>query len=272
MSSGYFNFDFELGHTGEQYVVHCFNNLIQDDSYYKKGTEVLIPVNIDDNKFYCFKRFKGVSIAVKGYHLKGVSNVINRNKLPFESIIEVCNGRINNLSEITKANLYDLLRVSPIDIEHLNKYHSSYIDKSKYDFTLDFIGKKFKVEVKTDAMSLKTGNLFIEFEQNMYSDWSTNWDSNSVPSGMKISESDIWAYLLSPEVIIFIKPTVLDRLYEKRHVGPLRVVYGGNRTPNEKNPRTKGILIPIHYLLNMDLNLSKDNNFSLAKIHEYSLS
>lgn len=275
MSTGYFNFDVELGNLGELYAVNCFSNFFQIDGYHPRGTEVSLPENIDPNIFYCIKRMDGRSIAVKGYHLLNVSKAIGRNTLPFEAIIEAHEkyDKILNLTVMDRNNFRELLTSTEEDAENLKKYHSSYADKSKYDFSMEFIDKSFKVEVKTDSLTPVTGNIFIEFEQNTSSDWELHWDANCKPSGMKISESDIWMYLLSPEMFLFISPEALEEIYEKRFIQPLKVRMGGNKTDNENNPRSKGVVVPIHHFLDLDLSLTRENKFqsSLVKNPECSL-
>lgn len=271
MSSGYFNFDVELGNLGELYAINCFTNMIQVKGYHGKGSEVVIEGAIDLSRTYCIKRMTGLSIMVTGMHLAKVQSALGRETIPFEAIVEahIDYDKLMNLTLLTKENLHETLIHTEEDKRNLKENHSDMAHKSEYDFWLRFLNtplNKFRVEVKTDAQSPKTGNIFIEYEQNTDASWEMDWDLHAKKSGMMISKSEIWAYLVSPEVFLLIHPDKLMEYYERRNTAPLRVVSGGDKTDNENNPRTRGILIPIQFMLDLDLSLTKENRFSSTPI------
>jgi len=272
MSTGYFNFDAALGNQGELFAVNCFTTMVQVKGYHGKGSEVTIEGAIELSKTYCIKRSTGLSIIVTGMHLAKVQTALGRSTIPFEAIIEAHKDydKLLNLTILDrKVNLEDVLPCTEEDKQNLKANHSDKAHQSEYDFWLRFLQSplnKFRVEVKTDAQAAMTGNIFIEFEQNTHSSWKMDWDAHAKPSGMMISKSEIWAYMISPEVFILLHPNKLMEYYERRNASPIRVVAGGNKTDNDDNPRTKGILIPIHYLLELDLELNKENKFSSTPI------
>jgi len=95
------------------------------------------------------------------------------------------------------------------------------------------------IEVKTDYGANRTGNLYVEFEQETQKgDW--------VPSGIAASEAEYWAFAFK-DGVIFIK---LDRLKEICRTfyqqDPERNV--GYRPRNENSNATRGIKLPVKYL------------------------
>jgi hypothetical protein len=95
------------------------------------------------------------------------------------------------------------------------------------------------IEVKTDYGVNKTGNLYVEYEQETRAgDW--------VPSGIATSQARYWAFAFS-DGVIFIK---LDRLKQIcRDVyqqDPKRNV--GYRPRNEHSNASRGIKLPVSYL------------------------
>jgi hypothetical protein len=76
----------------------------------------------------------------------------------------------------------------------------------------DLLTEKGKVEVKTDRMAHKTGNIVIEFE------------SRGKPSGIATTGADYWMYWIENSGIGIFIPT--DKLREI--VGTCRVVRGGD--------------------------------------------
>jgi len=95
------------------------------------------------------------------------------------------------------------------------------------------------IEVKTDYGANRTGNLYIEFEQETQ-------EGKWVPSGVSTSEAGYWAFAFE-DGVIFIK---LERLKEicrnVYHQNPERNV--GYRPRNEHSNATRGIKLPVAYL------------------------
>lgn len=112
----------------------------------------------------------------------------------------------------------------------------------KADLTIGQEGEKFvagffstgtKVEVKTDYMAYKTGNIAIEYM------------SRGRKSGLSTTDADYWAFVLEgeykKEIVLFIEITRLKKLANKYYkLG--KVVSGGDYNTSEM------ILIPIKEL------------------------
>ena len=64
------------------------------------------------------------------------------------------------------------------------KMNDSNIKCSEYDMIINNDMEEIKIEVKSDRVSAKTGNLFIEFE------------SNNIPSGISVTESNFYVYYI----------------------------------------------------------------------------
>ena len=94
---------------------------------------------------------------------------------------------------------------------------------------LDDIFKDKKIEVKTDFIAQKTGNVFIEYE------------SRKKPSGIATSEADYYCFKMCG-VFILIESTDLKAICRK-YFKTNRDVRGGD------NNTSKGILLPIKDLL-----------------------
>ena len=95
------------------------------------------------------------------------------------------------------------------------------------------------IEVKTDYGANKTGNLYVEFEQE-------NRDGTWRPSGIAASQAEYWAFAFK-DGVIFIK---LSRLKEI-----CRDVYNedpngnvGYRQGNENSNASRGVKLPVKRL------------------------
>jgi hypothetical protein len=88
-----------------------------------------------------------------------------------------------------------------------------------------------KVEVKTDRLAHKTGNVFIEYE------------SRGKPSGISTSDAHYWIYIIdeSKSAIILDVNILKDKLRAFHKEGRYLMNGGDNDT-------SKGFLIPIHEL------------------------
>ena len=111
-----------------------------------------------------------------------------------------------------------------------------------HDFAFGEAGENFvknlltggkKVEVKTDRIWKKTGNLYIEHRcwQNLSQTWQD--------SGIKTTEADYWAFVVQQSILIF--PTGVVKNACKNPIGELP---GGDFT----NP-SEGYLITVEQLL-----------------------
>lgn len=92
------------------------------------------------------------------------------------------------------------------------------------------------VEVKTDLHAQKTGNVFIEFE--------CRFGGVYQPSGIATSLADLWAFVLSTEVLV-ITPTDRLRALARYYYGLGRVRDGGLAGDHP----TRGVLVPVDRLL-----------------------
>jgi len=94
----------------------------------------------------------------------------------------------------------------------------------------ELLKTKSKVEVKTDRMADKTGNVAVEYAYK------------GLPSGIATTEADVWAFVLyEGQVIIFIDTDRLKRLARK-YFKLERNVKGGD------DNQSMLILIPIEEL------------------------
>jgi hypothetical protein len=82
-----------------------------------------------------------------------------------------------------------------------------------------------KIEVKYDQLSLKTGNIFIEYE------------SRGKKSGISKSEAEYYCYAFGDTFHLVKTQDLKDRC--RKYLGTSRDTYGGD------NNSSKGILLPI---------------------------
>ena len=87
-----------------------------------------------------------------------------------------------------------------------------------------------KVEVKTDFLAHKTGNVFVEYK------------SRGQKSGISISQSDFYAFIISNENILLIETVKLKKLC-RGYLGTERDVKGGDHNTSF------GILLPLTDLI-----------------------
>jgi hypothetical protein len=82
-----------------------------------------------------------------------------------------------------------------------------------------------KIEVKYDQLSLKTGNIFVEYE------------SRGKKSGISKSEAEYYCYAFGDTFHLVKTQDLKDRC--RKYLGTSRDTYGGD------NNSSKGILLPI---------------------------
>lgn len=110
----------------------------------------------------------------------------------------------------------------------------NYNNDFKYDLQVGQVKEKelgvifqdAKIEVKYDLQALTTGNVFVEYE------------SRNKPSGISISQSEFYAFILSNETILLIETKSLKKLCRK-YFGTNRDIKGGD------NNTSKGIILPL---------------------------
>lgn len=96
---------------------------------------------------------------------------------------------------------------------------------------LNLLNGAMKVEVKTDRMAHRTGNLAIEYA------------SRGLPSGIATTEADYWAFVIGDsKTVIFISTERLKGIARSWYKSGSRVDGGDENT-------SKIILIPINELL-----------------------
>jgi hypothetical protein len=104
------------------------------------------------------------------------------------------------------------------------------------------------VEVKTDYGSNKTGNVYVEFEQQLQNG---KW----VPSGIATTKAEFWAFAFKNGAV-FVETETLRALC-KAYMAESRVVkrYGqefpecvGHRAPNSKSNGSRGVKLPVAML------------------------
>lgn len=108
----------------------------------------------------------------------------------------------------------------------------------RYDLKVGQTGEKLlgailedsTIEVKTDLLARRTGNVFIEYEYK------------GKKSGLARSQADWWAFVLSDDIIHIISSGALKTKC-RQYFGTQRDVVGGDRN------KSKGILLPIKELI-----------------------
>jgi hypothetical protein len=93
--------------------------------------------------------------------------------------------------------------------------NSEFDKRYDYDIVFDFGKRVYKVEVKYDKMSNKTGNIAIEFFNA----------KKGEASGISVTCADLWAQVLSPTELFITSVTRLRGYTEKTK--PKRVIYAG---------------------------------------------
>ncbi len=110
----------------------------------------------------------------------------------------------------------------------------NYNNDFRYDLEIGKVGEKLlgeilegkKVEVKNDLQALDTGNVFVEYE------------SRGKASGISVSESDWYAFVLSGSNIRIIKTEALKVICRK-YLRTKRATVGGDSSTSQD------ILLPI---------------------------
>ena len=87
-----------------------------------------------------------------------------------------------------------------------------------------------KIEVKTDLKAYKTGNVYVEYE------------SRNKASGISITQSDYYCFVISDYSFFFIKTSEL-KVKCRKYLNTSRDKKGGD------NNTSKGILLPIIELI-----------------------
>jgi hypothetical protein len=95
------------------------------------------------------------------------------------------------------------------------------------------------VEVKTDYGSVKTGNLYIEYEQ-------AGRDQVWRPSGIATSQAEFWAFAFPTGAIFVRSETLREVCREVYKEGPQNVGY---REGNENSSSSRGVKLPVWRLL-----------------------
>ena len=93
------------------------------------------------------------------------------------------------------------------------------------------------VEVKTDYGSVKTGNLYIEYEQ---APRGTDWR----PSGIATSEAEFWAFAFAGGAIFTRSETLRKACRELYQEGQI-----GFREGNANSSASRGVKLPVWRLL-----------------------
>lgn len=119
------------------------------------------------------------------------------------------------------------------------KYSSSfYYDLSLGEIGEDWVNELFNgnklIEVKTDRLAHKTGNIFIEYE------------CRNKPSGLATTTANYWIYRLNEiDTAIIISVEKLKKLCRYLYVNKMYLKNGGD------NDLSKGFLIPINILFDL---------------------
>lgn len=93
-----------------------------------------------------------------------------------------------------------------------------------------------RVETKTDVWAATTGNLYVEYSCRYFGQYQ--------PSGIAVTKADVWALVMSTEVVIF---TPVDRLkMVARYYYTLGRIKNGGLSGSHP---TWGVLIPVSNIL-----------------------
>jgi len=109
----------------------------------------------------------------------------------------------------------------------------NYNSDFKYDLELGVLSEQKlseilhhkRIEVKTDLLTLKTGNVFIEYS------------SRNKPSGIATTQADYYAIVVGETIIL--KTTTELKSIARKYLNTKRDVLGGD------NNTSKGVLVPI---------------------------
>ena len=130
----------------------------------------------------------------------------------------------NNSKSIKELKTHDFSISKFTEDLKYGKRHEKLVRKSREDY-----------ELKTDRLSHKTGNVFVEFE------------SRGKESGIITSKSDIWLFKIvdKNDKHLFSIEIPLDRLRKKVYNSTYRIVRGGD------NLTSKGYLVPLQDLISI---------------------
>ena len=130
----------------------------------------------------------------------------------------------NNSKSIKELKTHDFSISKFTEDLKYGKRHEKFVRKSREDY-----------ELKTDRLSHKTGNVFVEFE------------SRGKESGIITSKSDIWLFKIvnKSDKHLFSVEIPLDRLRKKVYNSTYRIVRGGD------NLTSKGYLVPLQDLISI---------------------
>lgn len=145
----------------------------------------------------------------------------------------------------------------------------NYNNDNKYDFEKDPLlisGKRIEklyhdyitnrsitYEIKSDKRWVTTGNIYIEIEQRLNNKW--------VPSGILVTKSDIFVYILldKDENIVYSieMPTKkwLKRIDKLKELGLIDII---KKEAEPKCPATIGYRIPIKYIYITDIEIETE--------------
>ena len=111
---------------------------------------------------------------------------------------------------------------------------------------------KLTYEIKSDELWYKTGNMFVEYEQFINNKW--------VPSGIAVTEADIFAYVLKDEdgqikYAIEMSTKILKERIDKL-IKLNRIKFGG-KPKTYNGTATKGYIVPLSDIYITDIEVDE---------------
>lgn len=146
------------------------------------------------------------------------------------------------MKEFNNDNRYDFEQ-DPLFIngQRIEIMHKEYITKNKLTY-----------EIKSDDMWFKTGNMYVEYEQYINNKW--------VPSGISVTEADIFAYVLKDEdgqIKYSIEmPTKLLKERIDKLIQLNRIKFSG-KPKTYNGTSTKGYLVPLSDIYITDIEIEE---------------
>jgi hypothetical protein len=128
-----------------------------------------------------------------------------------------------------------------------NKINGELMEMVFADF-LTSTGITYEIKSESHFMWLKTGNIYIEYQQFIRGEWRN--------SGISSTEAKIWVHILKDDngelmSAVMIPMNKLKERIKKLLKYKLAILSGKEKTNN--GTATKGVLIPLRYLLHSDV-------------------
>lgn len=109
-------------------------------------------------------------------------------------------------------------------------------------------GITYEIKSESHYMWLKTGNIYIEYQQFIHGEWRN--------SGISITEAQMWVHVLkdnNDEIMTAIM-FPMNKLKERiKKLVKLKLAYLTGKPKTDNGTATRGIVIPLRYLFHTDI-------------------